>query len=98
MGKAGVMEKHTDENVYDGATGKWSRRPRTINDNVCHGGGWWTTQGAEGIENAAVIGAILYPKADIPFPPPGDKEATKKVADGKSAKATIGGVGARKGK
>ena len=98
MSKGAVMEKHTDENVFDGATGKWSRRARKVNDNIQHGGDYWTTQGMKGIENASVIGAILYPKADTPFPPPEDKEATKKVADGKSAKATIGGVGAKRGK
>ena len=67
MGKTFTMEKHTDEMTLDGSTGKWSRRPRTINDNVCHGGEYWTTQGEQGIANAEVVGAIMLPKADTPF-------------------------------
>lgn len=67
MPRTTTMEKHTDEMILDGRTGKWSRRERTINDNVCHGGDWWTTQGAEGIVNAEVVGAIILPKADTPF-------------------------------
>ena len=54
-----VMPKHTDENVYDGKTGQWSRRPRTANDNVSHGGGYWNTQGDMGIVNAGLVEVFL---------------------------------------
>ena len=51
--------RHTDENVYNGTTGKWSRRPRVNNDNVAHGGGWWNTVGDTGILNAGLVGYVL---------------------------------------
>ncbi len=87
-----TMEKHTDEMTFDGATGKWYRRPREINDNVEHGGGWWTTQGVAGLENAAVIGAILYPKADTPF----EEEKPDAVQDSKGSGSKVPLQGSKK--
>ena len=90
MSKTIEMEKHTDEMVLDGATGEWSRRPRTINDNVCHGGDWWATQGVFGIENALLVEALLYPLLFCMDAEPSIEEAdSDAVQDSKSGRVKV---------